>query len=338
MLIIREEPLKKYNLLQSNDVHEAQQIVTSMYCEHALVPLKGDQVKAKLNAIEGENFNFGFLTYGVKANINLPPLESCYHVNIPLSGESLIDNRKGTKLKATSMKEGAILLPEEKYNVIWKDDTRQYAFKFPQDKLENHLSSLIFEPVDSRINFDTIFVLDSVAGRGFIRACTMLQTEWEQNNTFSLSPVVRRHLESYIMTSFLIAAKNPYSEKLLVDYKTKDLNEALVRRVVNYIEEHVHELPELADLTTYAGVSARTLQLAFKRYQNMTPMQYVQKVRLKRAHDHIIRARYTGEKITNIGMQWGFYNPGRFSQLYKSHYGCTPKETLLNKNKKYFMH
>lgn len=332
MLMYHDEPLKNYNLLQSNDVDESQEIVSSMYCKHSLIPLNGDTVDAKLNAIKGDYFNFGFLTYGVNANIDLPPLESCYHVNITLSGESIVDNKKGLKLKTWGMKSGAVLLPGEQYHVIWKDNTRQYAFKFPKKKLEKHLSSLIYEDVNSRINFETVFDLNSAAGRGLIRACSLLQKEWEEKNVICLSPIARRQLESYVMTSFLIAAKNPYSEKLLFDYKAKDLNEQLVRRVINYVEEHAHELPSLTDLTSYAGVSARTLQLAFKRYLNMSPMQYVQKVRLKRAHEHIIQARHTGEKITNIAMTWGFYNPGRFSQLYKQHYGCTPKETLFKKN------
>lgn len=323
------EPLKEYNLLKSNDVDISQEIVTSMYCEHSLIPLKGDEVNAKLNAIEGDKFNFGFLTYGVNAKIVLPSLRPCYHVNITLSGESYVENKKHSKLQTQGMKSGAVLLPEENYEIIWKKNTSQYAFKFDQKKLENHLASLICESVDSHIHFDTIFNLKSDAGSGLIRACKLLQTEWEQNNPIAISPIARRHLESFVMTSFLLAAKNPYSEKLLVDYKTKDLNEALVRRVTNYIEENIYELPDLAELTSYAKVSARTLQLAFKRHLNMSPMQYVKKIRLQRAHEHIKNARYTGEKITDIAMKWGFYNPGRFAQLYKEHYGCTPRETLL---------
>lgn len=323
------EPLREYNLLQSKDVDFSQKIVTNMYCEHALVPLEGDEVNAKLNAIEGDQFNFGFLTYGVNAKIVLPSLPPCYHVNITLSGESHIDNKKGSKLQTFGMKSGAVLLPEKKYDIIWKKNTKQYAFKFHQKNLENHLSTLIYEPVASPIMFDTVFNLESVTGQGLIRACTLLQTEWEQNSAIAISPVARRHLESFIMSSFLLAAKNQYSEKLLVEYNTKDLNEALVHRVKDYLEENIYLLPSLSDLTSFAKVSARTLQLAFKRHLNSSPMEYVQKIRIQRAHEQIINARFTGEKITDIAMQWGFYNPGRFSQLYKKHYGCTPRETLL---------
>lgn len=323
------EPLKEYNLLESEEVDVSQKIVSDMYCEHYLIPLKGEKVDAKLNAIEGDHFNFGFLTYGVDAKIDLPSLPPCYHVNVTLSGQSDVNHKNGATYKTEGLQSGAILLPDNRYDVVWKEKTAQYAFRFHQENLESHLSSLILEPVRSTIHFDTIFNLQSSAGGGLLRACQLLQTEWEQDSTFVHSPFARRHLEAYIMTSFLLAAENPYSEKLLVDYQTKDMNEALVRRVVTYIEERIHELPELSDLTSYAMVSARTLQLAFKRYLEMTPMQYVQKVRLERAHAHILAARYTGEKITEIAMQWGFYNPGRFSQLYKKLYGCTPSETLL---------
>lgn len=324
------EPLAEYNLLKSDDVDISKEIVTNMYCEHSLIPFEGDKVNAKLNAIEGDKFNFGFLTYGVNAKIELPPLPPCYHVNITLSGESYVETKNGSKLQTNGMKNGAILLPEKEYDVIWQKNTEQYAFKFHQKKLENHLEMLIGESIASPINFDTIFNLNSSIGKGLIRACRLLQTEWEQNNIITISSIARQHLESYVMTSFLLTARSPYSEKLLVDYNTKDLNKSLVRNVMNYIEENIHELPSLAELTSYAKVSARTLQLAFKRYLNMSPMQYAQKVRIQRAHEDIKNARYTNEKITDIAMKWGFYNPGRFAQLYKGHYGCSPRETLLN--------
>lgn len=323
------EPLKDYNLLHSHDVDTAQKIVTKMYCEHALVPLKGDTVAAKLNGIEGEHFNFGFLTYGVDAKIVLPPLSSCYHVNITLSGKSTVYNKNNTRFDSFAQANGAVLIPEHSYKVIWEKNTKQYAFRFHRQKLESHLATLICEPVTSPIRFETIFDLTSPTGMSLIRACLLLQTEWEQNSIIKISPAARRHLESFILTAFLAAAKNPHSEKLLIDYNSKDLTESLVRRVQKYIEENIHQLPSLADLTHYAKVSARTLQLAFKRHLNCTPMEYVRRIRLQRAHEQIINAAHTGEKITDIAMQWGFYNPGRFAQLYKRHYGCTPKETLL---------
>lgn len=326
------EPLQEYNLLHSNDVDISRKIVTDMYCEHELVPLVGDEVNAKLNAVEGDQFNFGFLTYGVDAKIVLPALPSCYHVNITLAGNSIVDDKQGSSFHTDGMNSGAILLPEHTYDVIWKKNTRQYAFKFHQKKLERHLETLIYEKIDSSIAFDTVFDLTSTTGQGLVRACLLLQTEWEQNSTIAFSPVARRHLESFIMSSFLIAAKNQYSEKLLVDYKTKELNEELVRCVKDYLHENIDQLPCLTDLTSFAKVSARTLQLAFKRYANCSPMEYVQKLRLQRAHEQIVNARHTGDKITSIAMEWGFYNPGRFSQLYKKEYGCTPREMMIKNN------
>src|SRR5699024_9662520 len=166
------------------EVDVSQKIVSDMYCEHDLIPLRGNKVNAKLNAIEGDYFNFGFLTYGVNAKIELPSLPPCYHVNITLSGQSDVNNKLGAMYKTEGLQSGAILLPDNEYDVIWKENTAQYAFRFDQKKLENHLSSLINEPVQSTIHFDTIFNLNSGSGRGLLRACKLLQTEWEEESTF----------------------------------------------------------------------------------------------------------------------------------------------------------
>lgn len=321
------EPLEQYRLLQSDDVDFSRKIVTELYCPHTLLPLEGDRVNARLNAVEGKNFNFGFLTYGVNTKIDLPPLPDCYHVNLTLSGKSQII-KKGDTVLTEGLKGGAILLPEHTYNVLWNKNTKQFAFRFRKQQLESHLASLIRQPVKNTIEFETLFSLNNNLGKSLLSACHLLQKEWEINETIHLSPIAKKSLESYVMTSFLTATLHPFSEHLYYNYETKDVNEQLVDKVVEYIEDYIYNLPTLEDLTNYANVSARTLQLAFKRYKNMTPMNYVQLTKLKKAHEDLRRAKETNEKIIDIAIKWGFYNPGRFSAIYKKEFGQLPSETI----------
>lgn len=332
-LLHGNEPLSNFNLLHSNDVDFSQSLVSEVYCEHSLVPVKGTKVDAKLNAVEGTKLTFGYLTYGVDAKILLPPLPPCYHVNITLAGNSCI-SRNGKTGFTEGMKSGAILLPDEKASVLWSKDAKQYALKFPREKLENHLSALINERVHGPIDFDLTFDLQNNAGRSLLRACILLQAEWEEQSTLILSPVARRHLESLVMTNFLLAAKSPYTEKIYgIHQQNENPGKMLVEKVKDYIEENVHELPELAELTTYAGVSARSLQIGFKQHVGLSPMEYVRNIRMQRAHEQLENAVYTGENVTDIAMRWGFYNVGRFSQLYRAMYGQSPRETIMRAKK-----
>lgn len=332
-LLHGNEPLSNFNLLHSNDVDFSQSLVSEVYCEHSLVPVNNTKVDAKLNAVEGTKLTFGYLTYGVDAKILLPPLPPCYHVNITLAGNSCI-SRNGKTAFTEGMKSGAILLPDEKASVLWSKDAKQYALKFPREKLENHLSALINERVHGPIDFDLTFDLQNNAGRSLLRACILLQAEWEEQSTLILSPVARRHLESLVMTNFLLAAKSPYTEKIYgIHQQNENPGKMLVEKVKDYIEENVHELPELAELTTYAGVSARSLQIGFKQHVGLSPMEYVRNIRMQRAHEQLENAVYTGENVTDIAMRWGFYNVGRFSQLYKRMYGQSPRETIMRAKK-----
>lgn len=326
-LLRGNEPLSNFNLLQSNDVDFSQSLVSEVYCEHSLVPVQGTAVKAKLNAVEGTMLTFGYLTYGVDAEILLPPLPPCYHVNITIAGKSCI-SRNGKSAITEGMKSGAVLLPDQKASILWSKDAKQYALKFPRDKLENHLSALINESVDDPINFDLTFNLQNTAGRSLLRACILLQAEWEEQSTLILTPTARRNIESLVMTNFLLASSNSYTEKIYdIHRKNESPGKMLVQKVKDYIEENAHELPELADLATYAGISARSLQIGFKQHLGVSPMTYVRNIRMQRAHEQLENAFYTGETVTEIAMRWGFYNVGRFSQLYKSIYGRSPKET-----------
>lgn len=332
-LLHGNEPLSNFNLLHSNDVDFSQSLVSEVYCEHSLVPVRDTKVDAKLNAVEGTKLTFGYLTYGVDAKILLPPLPPCYHVNITLAGNSCI-SRNGKTAFTEGMKSGAVLLPDQKASVLWSKDAKQYALKFPREKLENHLSALINERVHGPIDFDLTFDLQNTAGRSLLRACILLQAEWEEQSTLILSPVARRHLESLVMTNFLLAAKSSYTEKIYgIHQQNESPSKMLVEKVKDYIEENVHELPELTELTTYAGVSARSLQIGFKQHVGLSPMEYVRNIRMQRAREQLENAVYTGENVTDIAMRWGFYNVGRFSQLYKTMYGQSPRETIMRAKK-----
>ncbi len=328
-LLYGDEPLRNFNLLQSDDVDFSQNLVSEVYCEHSLVPVKGMKVDAKLNAVEGTKLTFGYLTYGVDAKILLPPLPPCYHVNITLAGHSCV-SRNGKTAFTEGMKSGAVLLPDQKASVLWAKDAKQYALKFPREKLESHLSSLINERVDGPIDFDLTFNLQNSAGRSLLRACILLQAEWEEQSTLILSPIARRHIESLVMTNFLLAAGSPHTEKIFgIHQQSEKTSKLLVQQVKEYIEENVHELPGLAELTSYAGVSARSLQNGFKEHLGVSPMEYVRNVRMERAHEQLKNAVSTGENVTDIAMEWGFYNVGRFSQMYKGIYGQSPRETII---------
>jgi transcriptional regulator GlxA family with amidase domain len=70
------------------------------------------------------------------------------------------------------------------------------------------------------------------------------------------------------------------------------------------------------------------VQYTFRRHLDTTPLEYLRRVRLDRAHRDLQRADPAVDTVTAIAGRWGFTHPGRFSIAYKRMFGTAPSRTL----------
>nr|WP_221377637.1 AraC family transcriptional regulator [Actinoplanes polyasparticus] len=105
---------------------------------------------------------------------------------------------------------------------------------------------------------------------------------------------------------------------------------ASVRRAVSYIESHAGEPITAAWIAEAARISPRGLQAAFRRHLDTTPMAYLRKVRLSRAHRDLVDADPTrGDTVAAIARRWGYLSLSRFAADYRAAYGRSPRQTLI---------
>jgi transcriptional regulator GlxA family with amidase domain len=104
---------------------------------------------------------------------------------------------------------------------------------------------------------------------------------------------------------------------------------ATVRRAVAFMDGHAHEDIGLTEIAAAARIGARSLQLAFRRHRDTTPLEYLRRIRLDGAHRELLAADPTrGDRVESIAARWGFAHPGRFSVIYRECYGRSPSATL----------
>ncbi|WP_144709852.1 AraC family transcriptional regulator [Curtobacterium pusillum] len=107
-----------------------------------------------------------------------------------------------------------------------------------------------------------------------------------------------------------------------------DHRNARVRAAVEYIHEHAHEPLTVSDVAQIADLSVRGLQEAFQRVLDRSPMQYLREVRLRHAHEDLLRAQPGQLSVADVAERWGFTHMGRFSGEYLRRFGEYPKQTL----------
>ena len=115
----------------------------------------------------------------------------------------------------------------------------------------------------------------------------------------------------------------------MVNYvDTSTTQPLLLRRAIGFIHDNAHRDITLSDIATSVNVTPRSVQYTFRRYLGTTPLEYLRRVRLNRAHRELQAADPSVDTVMAIAGRWGFSHAGRFSSVYKQTFGTSPSHTL----------
>jgi len=101
-----------------------------------------------------------------------------------------------------------------------------------------------------------------------------------------------------------------------------------VLRAVLHMRQHQDWSFNLAELAGLAFTSKRNLYNLMRVHIGCTPYRYYQRCRLLRVRNRMISHRFESTSISWYAMDGGFNHLGRFSALYREHFGELPSETL----------
>jgi transcriptional regulator GlxA family with amidase domain len=104
------------------------------------------------------------------------------------------------------------------------------------------------------------------------------------------------------------------------------------RQIVDRIEELLRsdrgEQLHVDDLCRVAAVSERTLRNAFRKIHGVSPYRFLRGFRMTQARQALLAAGARRGTVTEVAMQFGFLELGRFSVDYRSAFGECPSTTL----------
>jgi AraC-like DNA-binding protein len=310
-------------LLVTHDLAEARHYITDVYIPHDLETRDGRVLDFRLRYLASERLTVGHLVYGADAELLVPPMRDCYHMNLTLHGQTLVSQR-GRWASTEAGRSGVLFNPIDSFTVRWSPDAVQYAVKLPRRSIEAHLGKLIHRPVERPISFDLGYDLASPAGQSLLSSVHFLRQELVRPGGIATMPAARDQLESLVLTQLLLTIPNDYTD--LLRTPEPPARQGHVRRVVDLIEAHPERDLTLAELAHAAGTTARALQRGFKEVVGMSPTAYVRAVRLDRVHAELLAG--AGASVTDVAMRWGFFHLGRFAQQYRERFGVLPSQTV----------
>lgn len=100
-----------------------------------------------------------------------------------------------------------------------------------------------------------------------------------------------------------------------------------IKRAVEFIIARLSAPITLVDIAQHAAISVRSLQSGFRKYRQMTPMEYLRTQRLARVREDLLDPAIPPE-IPHIALSWGFTHLYLFMRYYKKQFGESPQATL----------
>ncbi|MGL4491746.1 MAG: helix-turn-helix transcriptional regulator, partial [Tannerellaceae bacterium] len=99
-------------------------------------------------------------------------------------------------------------------------------------------------------------------------------------------------------------------------------NETL-KKAIGYIHCSYHDDINIGEVALQAEVSERYLRKIFAKYLNLSPIDYLNQIRINKAVELIT---LTEQSIKEICFLCGFKSPQYFSRVFKQYVGIAPKD------------
>lgn len=96
-----------------------------------------------------------------------------------------------------------------------------------------------------------------------------------------------------------------------------------VARAQSWIQQNAQKNIQVKDVADSLGMSLRTLNRRFKNATNLTPLQYLQNVRMRNAGELLHSSNLA---IAEIAYRSGYQDLAHFSDLFKKYFGTTPTQ------------
>ncbi|MGG3467364.1 bifunctional transcriptional activator/DNA repair enzyme AdaA [Neobacillus pocheonensis] len=105
-----------------------------------------------------------------------------------------------------------------------------------------------------------------------------------------------------------------------------------ILQIVEWINENFNKQISLEKLAEIGHGSHYHLQRTFNRLKGMSPLEYIQQVRIEKAINYLIT---TNKSVSEIGIAVGLSNTPYFITLFKKKTGITPAEYRKQERRSY---
>lgn len=310
-----------HDCISSRDLHEASRRLSDVYNSHRLnVVGSGGEFHMHLRQARVGHLGLATLDFGAEVEIDQSGDRPFWLLTTQVSGFSCI----ATNDDAAHGGCGFIVLdnPGERVRKRFSADSRRCNVQVGRAALEAKCAELLQKPLDRSLRFSCFTGNQASVQQRWFGLLRMLLSYAGAGPHLEL---IVRGLEEAVLLHLLLEHQHSYSEEM--GRQVASVAPRHVKRAEDFMRSHAQEALTLETLARTAGCSIRSLNDGFRQYRQMTPMDFLRKVRLEGVRAELSRAT-PGVGVSEVALRWGFAHFGRFSAYYRKHFGELPSDTL----------
>ncbi len=189
--------------------------------------------------------------------------------------------------------------------------------------LSDRLQEITGTRMSGPIVFEPSVDLTQGPGQLLFDNALAITTEIERQKAGTANGLRLSILEDALLSAILNLPGNHF--RLFEDAPIPSVAPRVVRRAEDYMSARVADPITLTHLVAVCGCSRSSLTQAFRSARGYTAMEFLTSRRLELAHERLTRE--TDVSATEVALDCGFTNHGRFAKAYRSRFCESPSAT-----------
>ncbi len=241
-------------------------------------------------------------------------VSSKHELNVTLSGSMTTERQTATgKLRSLHASSGKVCLTPagQPISAEWKNEFECLSINFEPSLLIQTALGINLSP-----NFELIETYqknDPLIQHVALNLLSELDSE---------TPAGKLYAESLAQTLLLHILRNYTTARFAQENFSGGLSGYKLRRVTEFIHEHLEQDLTLVDIAEVAGLSQFHFARAFRRTTGLTPQQYITQKRIERAKNLLVEGDLP---LVEVSLRAGFKNQSHFTTLFRKFTRLTPK-------------
>lgn len=274
-----------------------------------------------INALYGRGLYLAYMEYGADVEIDAPAERGDYGFSIPFGG--VMASTAAEDMVACTREETVLASPGRPQRLFLAGDAQRLALSVQQDLVRRRLATLTGEEPKGVIVFEPMLDLIAGAGAAIVASMQLIVAQQDQGQDVFGDALREALFEETVLSTLLLY--QPHSHRGLLEGRTRAPASRDVKRVIDFLQEHLDAPITLETLVAVAGVPGRTLNDHFRAFTGLSPMAYLRRERLRAVRRVLMAGETT---VTAAALRYGVGHLGRFSGAYRQTFGETPSATL----------